>query len=67
MLTSSIDVRSALLTRKQAAAYLNKSERWMQRARAHGIAFHKLGKSVYFTIPDLDKYIARTRIGGDVA
>jgi hypothetical protein len=39
----------------------------MQRARAHGIPFHKLGKSVYFTIPDLDKYIARTRIGGDVA
>jgi len=66
MNTSTIDVRSALLTRKQAAAYLNKSERWMQRARAHGIPFHKIGKWVYFTKADLDSYIAKHRIGGDV-
>lgn len=59
-------IESALLTRIQAATYLNKSERWMQRAKAHRIPFIKLGKSVYFTIPDLDKYIARNRIGGDV-
>ena len=59
-------IESALLTRKEAAIYLNKSERWMQRARVHRIPFIKLGKSVYFTIPDLDKYIARNRIGGDV-
>ena len=59
-------IESALLTRRQAATYLNKSERWMQRAKAHRIPFIKLGKSVYFTIPDLDKYIARNRIGGDV-
>jgi len=59
-------IESALLTRRQAATYLNKSERWMQRAKAHRIPFIKLGKSVYFTISDLDKYIARNRIGGDV-
>jgi hypothetical protein len=39
----------------------------MQRARAHHIPFIKLGKSVYFTIPDLEKYIARNRIGGDMS
>ena len=60
-------IESALLTRKEAAIYLNKSERWMQRARVHHIPFIKLGKSVYFTIPDLDKYIARNRIGGDMS
>ena len=60
-------IESALLTRKQAALYLNKSERWMQRARAHHIPFVKLGKSVYFMIPDLDKFIARNRIGGDMS
>jgi len=60
-------IESALLTRKQAAAYLNKSERWMQRARAHHIPFVKLGKTVYFTIPDLDKYIARNRIGDEMS
>ena len=59
-------IESALLTRKQAASYLNKSERWMQRAKAHHIPFIKLGKSVYFTIPDLEKYIARNRIGGEM-
>lgn len=59
-------IESALLTRTQAAIYLNKSERWMQRAKAHRIPFIKLGKSVYFTVLDLDKYIARNRIGGDV-
>ena len=59
-------IESALLTRKQAASYLNKSERWMQRAKAHHIPFIKLGKSVYFTIPDLEKYIALNRIGGEM-
>ena len=59
-------IESALLTRTQAAIYLNKSERWMQRAKAHHIPFIKLGKSVYFTIPDLDKYIAQNRIGGEM-
>lgn len=59
-------IQSALLTRKQAAEYLNKSERWMQRAKAHLIPYIKLGKSVYFTMPDLDKYIARNRIDGDL-
>ena len=59
-------IESGLLTRKQAAVYLMKSERWMQRAKVHHIPFVKMGKSVYFLIPDLDKYIARNRIGGDV-
>jgi hypothetical protein len=57
---------SALLKRKDAAIYLNQSDRWMQRARAHGIPFIKLGKTVYFLITDLDAYIERNRIGGGV-
>ncbi len=57
---------SALLKRKDAAKYLNQSERWMQRARTHGIPFIKMGKSVYFLITDLDAYIERNRIGGVV-
>lgn len=59
-------VSSTLLSRKDAAIYLNVSERWMHRAKEHGIPFHKLGKWVYFTKADLDAYIAKHRIGGDV-
>lgn len=55
-------IESPLLTRKQAALYLNVGERWMQRARTHHIPFIKMGKSVYFKISDLDKYIARCRV-----
>jgi excisionase family DNA binding protein len=57
---------SLLLSRKEAAIYLNVSERWMYRAKEHGIPFHKIGKWVYFTKADLDSYIAKHRIGGDV-
>lgn len=57
---------SALIKRKDAALYLNVSERWLHRARAHGIPFVKMGKSVYFLITDLDNYIQSKRIGGGV-
>ena len=57
---------SLLLSRKEAAIYLNVSERWMHRAKVHGIPFYKIGKSVFFTKADLDSFIAKHRIGGDV-
>ena len=57
---------SLLLSRKDAASYLNVSERWMHRAKEHGIPFHKIGKWVYFTKADLDSYIAKHRIGGEM-
>jgi len=59
-------VSSSLLSRKDAAKYLNVSERWMHRAKEHGIPFHKIGKWVYFTKADLDSYIAKHRIGGEM-
>jgi len=59
-------VSSTLLSRKDAAIYLNVSERWMYRAKEHGIPFHKIGKWVYFTKVDLDSYIASHRIGGEM-
>ena len=59
-------IESPLLTRKQAAVYLNVSERWMHRARTHNIPFIKMGKSVYFTISDLDAYIARCRVTSEM-
>jgi excisionase family DNA binding protein len=55
---------SALLKRKEAAIYLNVSERWLQRYRAHGIPAVKLGKHTMFLITDLDSYIQRNRIAG---
>jgi hypothetical protein len=66
MLDVKTEYASALIKRKDAAIYLNQSDRWMQRARAHGIPFIKLGKTVYFLITDLDAYIERNRIGGDM-
>ena len=59
-------VSSSQLSRKDAASYLNVSERWMHRAKEHGIPFHKIGKWVYFTKADLDSYIAKHRIGGEM-
>lgn len=63
---ASKQVSSSLLSRKDAASYLNVSERWMHRAKEHGIPFHKIGKWVYFTKADLDSYIAKHRIGGEM-
>ena len=59
-------VSSTRLSRKDAAIYLNVSERWMYRAKEHGIPFHKIGKWVYFTKADLDSYIAAHRVSGDM-
>lgn len=55
--------QSALLRKKDAARYLNVSERWLQRHIAT-IPHIKLGKSVMFLIPDLDAYIQRNRKAG---
>jgi hypothetical protein len=52
--------QSALIKRREAAQYLNVSERWLQR-NAHKITHIKMGKSMMFLIPDLDAYIQRNR------
>jgi hypothetical protein len=57
---------SGLLTRSQAANYLNTTERWMHRAPEHGIPYVKLGRNVFFLITDLDSYIKRNRVGGEM-
>jgi len=66
MLNQSIKTTSALLDKSQAAAYLNKTERWIQRYKALGIPFHKIGRSIMFLPADLDSYIKRNRLGGEV-
>jgi hypothetical protein len=55
--------KSALLKKREAAQYLNVSERWLQRHLAT-IPHIKMGKSVMFLIPDLDAYIQRNRKAG---
>ena len=55
-------VRSALLTKEQAAGYLNVSARWM--SRNHGIPFVQLGGRKYYLQADLDAYIKAHRYGG---
>ena len=65
-LNQSIEIKSALINKSQAAAYLNKTDRWMQRYKAHGIPFHKIGRSIMFLPADLDSYIKRNRLGGEV-
>ena len=56
--------QSALLRKKEAAAHLNVTERWIERYRAHGIPAVKIGKHTMFLITDLDAYIQRNRIAG---
>lgn len=58
------EFQSALLKNKEAAIYLNVTDRWMQRYRAHGIPAVKMGKHTMFLITDLDAYIQRNRIAG---
>ena len=48
---------SGLLTRTQAANYLNTTVRWMHGAPEHGIPYVKLGRNVFFLASDLDAYI----------
>lgn len=55
--------QSALIKRREAAQYLNVSERWLQR-NGHKIPRIKMGKSVMFLIPDLDAFIQRNRKAG---
>jgi excisionase family DNA binding protein len=57
---------SGLLTRTQAANYLNTTVRWMHRATEHGIPYVKLGRTVFFLTSDLDAYIKRNRVGGEM-
>ena len=57
---------SGLLTRTQAANYLNTTVRWMHRAPEHGIPYVKLGRNVFFLATDLDAYIKRNRVGGEM-
>ena len=57
---------AGLLTRTQAANYLNTTVRWMHRAPEHGIPHVKLGRTVFFLISDLDAYIKRSRVSGEM-
>ena len=57
---------SGLLTRTQAANYLNTTVRWMHRAPENGIPYVKLGRNVFFLATDLDAYIKRNRVGGEM-
>ena len=57
---------SGLLTRTQAASYLNTTVRWMHRAPEHGIPYVKLGRNVFFLASDLDAYIKRNRVSGEM-
>lgn len=60
------EIKSAILNRSEAAQYLHVTERWMMRARSHGIASIKMGRHRYFLITDLDAYIARCRVAGEM-
>lgn len=55
--------QSALIKRREAAQYLNVSERWLQR-NAYKIPHIKMGRSMMFLINDLDAYIQRNRKAG---
>ena len=57
--------QSALLKRKEAALYLNVSERWLQR-NSYKIPHIKLNRSTMYLIPDLDAYIQRNRKAGEI-
>lgn len=53
---------SRLLTPREAAAYLNVTERWIRRAVAdRRIDFIKVGKLLRFDLVDLDTFIAEQR------
>lgn len=52
-------VTSALLTKAEAAQYLNVTLRWM--SRNYGIPFVELGGRKFYLISDLDHYIQSHR------
>jgi len=52
-------VTSALLTKAQAAQYLNVTLRWM--SRHYGIPYIEMGGRKFYLISDLDNYIQAHR------
>jgi len=57
------DLIPRYLSVREAAEYLNTSERFIRRLIAERrVAFHKLGKHVRFAVTDLDEYVAAGRV-----
>jgi len=59
-----------LLTTSQAAAKLNVSEEFLSAdrcTRRHGIVFCRLGRAVRYRESDLDRWIERNLVCGEVA
>lgn len=53
------------LTRRQVAAYLNMSEKWLaQSGRSQGPAFHKFGGRCRYRIDDVISWARQQRLVG---
>lgn len=51
------------LTRRQVAAYLNVSEKWLaQSGRARGPAFHKFGGNCRYHLDDVNNWARQQRV-----
>jgi predicted DNA-binding transcriptional regulator AlpA len=48
------------LTTKDAASYLGKSASWLNqtRSRGDGPPYYKLGANVFYTVTDIDEWVA---------
>jgi hypothetical protein len=59
MQSSAQELRSPLLTERQAARYLTRSVSSLRRDRKHGTGpgFLRIGRSVRYLKPELDRYI----------
>lgn len=61
---------SKLLTVEEAAIYIHRSRSYLDKSRTEGNignrtpgpAWHKIGPNVYYTIEDLDAWIAQHRV-----
>lgn len=61
---------SKLLTVEEAAIYIHRSRSYLDKSRTEGNignrtpgpAWHKIGPNVYYTIEDLDEWIAQYRV-----
>ncbi len=58
---STTSVASPLLTVEETAQYLNRNKLWVYRKLRYQLPIHILGRRIYFSRADLNRYIASCR------
>jgi predicted DNA-binding transcriptional regulator AlpA len=62
--TQAVEIAPQILNEKDAATYLGMSRIWLSQSRMKGKGpeFIKLGRTIRYSVADLDKYLESNRV-----